>query len=323
MSCQFTGTTADQGQFGGANPRGDLWGLLVANHCEAPRQWQQLEINLLTQLAAQVGIAIQQSELYHQVQTELQERKRAEESLQEANMALEVQTEELRQQNEELVITRRAADSERQRYRDLFDFAPDGYLVTDAAGIVQEANRAAAALLAVPQGYLVGKPLSIFVPEAERRTFLTRLAELHQVQNWEVNLQPQRGLPFPVAITVAAVGDHQDNLSGLRWLVRDMTERKRTEQKIREQAALLDVTTDAILVQDLQGQVLFWNKGAEHLYVWQAEEAVGKNVNQLLYRSTSQLEDAQETVLQEGEWQGNSARSLKPVKKLSLPVVGH
>jgi len=291
--------------------QGDLWGLLVANHCGAPRQWQQLEINLLTQLATQVGIAIQQSQLYHQVQTELQERKRAEESLQAVNMALEEQTEELRQQNEELVITRQAADSERQRYRDLFDFAPDGYLVTDATGIVQEANRAAATLLAVPQGYLVGKPLRIFVPEAERQTFLTRLPELHQVQSWEVNLQPRRGLPFPVAITVTAVGDHQGNLSGLRWLIRDITERKRAEQKIREQAALLNVTTDAILVQDLQGQVLFWNKGAEHLYAWQAEEAIGKNVNQLLYRSTAQLEDAQETVLQAGEWQGELSQVTK------------
>jgi len=290
---------------------GDLWGLLVANHCEAPRQWQQLEINLLTQLAAQVGIAIQQSELYHQVQTELQERKRAEKSLQEANLALEEQTEELRQQNEELEITRRAAESERQRYQDLFDFAPDGYLVTDATGTVQEANRAAAALLSVPQGYLVGKSLSIFVPEPERRTFLTRLAQLHQVQSWEVNLQPQGGQPFPAALTVAAVGDRQDHLSGLRWLIRDITERKRAEQKIREQAALLDTTTDAILVQNLQGQVLFWNKGAERLYAWKAEEAIGKNVDQLLYHPNSQPEDAHKAVLEQGEWQGELSQTTK------------
>ncbi|MBW4681311.1 MAG: PAS domain S-box protein [Microcoleus vaginatus WJT46-NPBG5] len=45
-----------------------LWGLLVVNHCCAPRQWQRLEIDLIKQLATQVGIAIQQSELYQQVQ---------------------------------------------------------------------------------------------------------------------------------------------------------------------------------------------------------------------------------------------------------------
>lgn len=46
----------------------NLWGLLIAHHCSAPRQWQQLEIDLLKQLAAQLAIAIQQSELYQQVQ---------------------------------------------------------------------------------------------------------------------------------------------------------------------------------------------------------------------------------------------------------------
>ncbi|HAJ63611.1 MAG TPA: hypothetical protein DCP31_33900, partial [Cyanobacteria bacterium UBA8543] len=59
----------------------NLWGLLIAHHCSSPRQWQQSEIDLLQQLATQVGIAIQQSTLFEQVQTELNERKRAQEAL--------------------------------------------------------------------------------------------------------------------------------------------------------------------------------------------------------------------------------------------------
>lgn len=58
-----------------------LWGLLIANQCSKPRQWQQLEINLLKQLATQVAIAIQQSTLFEQAQTELIERKRAEQEV--------------------------------------------------------------------------------------------------------------------------------------------------------------------------------------------------------------------------------------------------
>lgn len=53
-----------------------LWGLLVVQQCSGPRQWQPLEIDLLKQLAAQVGIAIQQSELYHQLQQANQELQR-------------------------------------------------------------------------------------------------------------------------------------------------------------------------------------------------------------------------------------------------------
>ncbi len=306
-----------------------LWGLLVANQCCEPRQWQPREIDLLRQLATQVAIAIQQSELYQRAQTELSERRRAEKSLQKAHNKLAKHTEELqqtltellaaeeelRQQNEELIAIRQAAESERRRYQDLFDFAPDGYLVTDAAGMIQEANCAAEALLAAPPGYLVGKPLVAFLPAAECQTFTTRLTKLQQ-PDWEVNLQPQSGPPFPAAITVAAVSNLQSKLGGLRWLIRDITERKRTEQKIGEQAALLDITTDAIVVRDLEQRILFWNKGAERLYGWKAEETLSRNLNQLLDREVPQLEEAQEVVLKQGEWQGELHQITKDSKQI-------
>ena len=68
-----------------------LWGLLIAHHCRGARQWQSLEIELLQQLATQVAIAVQQSELYEQLSAELAERKRAEEGLRESEAALQQQ----------------------------------------------------------------------------------------------------------------------------------------------------------------------------------------------------------------------------------------
>ena len=58
-----------------------FWGVLIAHHCAAPRQWRSLEIDLLQQLSIQVSVAIRQAELYQQVKNELAERKRAEEVL--------------------------------------------------------------------------------------------------------------------------------------------------------------------------------------------------------------------------------------------------
>ena len=144
----------------------ELWGLLVANHCSEPRQWQQLEIDLLKQLATQVAIAIQQSTLFEQVQTELIERKRA-------------------------------------------------------------------------------------------------------------------------------------------------------EQKIREQAALLDIATDAILVRDLKNKILFWNKGAERLYGWKAEETLGKNANKILYKQPlPEIKEAQKIVHSKGEWYGELCKVQKSGKEI-------
>ncbi len=85
-----------------------------------------------------------------------------------------------------------------------------------------------------------------------------------------------------------------------------LRERKQAEQKIREQAALLNITTDAIIVQDLNNQIQFWNKGAEHVYGWIAEEVLAKNANQLLYpkQSFCQLKNIQKTLAESSSWQG-------------------
>ena len=70
---------------------------------------------------------------------------------------LRVAEENLLQTNEVLLTTRQQLDAERRRYRELFDLAPDAYLVTDPAGVILDANRAAAALLNVPQRFMAGE----------------------------------------------------------------------------------------------------------------------------------------------------------------------
>ncbi|MDM9384227.1 PAS domain S-box protein [Chlorogloeopsis sp. ULAP01] len=84
-----------------------------------------------------------------------------------------------------------------------------------------------------------------------------------------------------------------------------LRERKQAEQKIREQAALLDITTDAIFVRDLSYRILYWNSGAERLYGWLAAEVIGRNCCEFLYKQISpQTEEAFRTVVEQGEWQG-------------------
>jgi PAS domain S-box-containing protein len=125
-------------------------------------------------------------------------------SLEELRMSQEV----LHQQNQELLEAHAALEGERQRYRELFEFAPDGYLITDIEGNVQEANYAASLLLKVPQKYLIGKPLTVFMPEPERRAFWNELERLRQVersQEWITRLQPRDAPAFDAALTVTTV----------------------------------------------------------------------------------------------------------------------
>src|SRR5262245_55195520 len=91
------------------------------------------------------------------------------EALEELRTALEelsVTDEELHEQNSALVTAHTIVEAERRRYQELFDFAPHGYLVTDPAGIIKEANQAASTLLVKRQDHVLGKPLAVFVVEA-------------------------------------------------------------------------------------------------------------------------------------------------------------
>lgn len=88
-------------------------------------------------------------------------------------------------------------------------------------------------------------------------------------------------------------------------LANDITERKTAEDRVREQAALLDLASDAILVQDLAGKVRFWNKGAERLYGWSAARAVGSQMITLFPKQDMPaLAAARKELLDRGEWIG-------------------
>jgi PAS domain-containing protein len=101
-------------------------------------------------------------------------------ALEELSTALEelqVTEEELRVQHEQLIDGRHSVEAERDQYRDLFELAPVAYLVTDAVGVIQQANRRAASLLGVAQHFLLGRPLAMYLATDDRwrlRDWLSR-----------------------------------------------------------------------------------------------------------------------------------------------------
>lgn len=127
------------------------------------------------------------------------------------------------------------------------------------------------------------------------------------------------GSTFYKQLVMVTAYNQYHQFTGHYCFCKDITERKQIEQIIREQAALLDVATDAICVRDLQHHILFWNQGAEHLYGWTAEEALGKNAIDLLYspgEQFAQLEEIQATLSREGQWQGELEKITKAGKSI-------
>jgi PAS domain S-box-containing protein len=158
------------------------------------------------------------------------------ENLSAALEELHVAAAELQQQNEELIAARQEIETERQRYQELFEFAPDGYLVTDGGGVIRESNRAAAILLGVSQEFLVGKPVSVFVSTEDHARLYGHLGRLpgstEALESWELTLRPRERAPVPASVTIGIARDAAGRVIGLRWLVRDFTEHKRTEEEL-------------------------------------------------------------------------------------------
>lgn len=159
------------------------------------------------------------------------------EAFEELNIAME----ELLIASEELNVTRAAVEKERQRYQDLFEFAPDGYLVTDTKGIIQEANHVAATLLGVQQKYLVGKPLILFIAQQDRQFFSSQINNLQEILNWEIHLQPRKGTSFPANLKASVVYDLQGKHLGWRWLLCNISERKQAEEMLYRAYSELEI----------------------------------------------------------------------------------
>lgn len=230
-----------------------------------------------------------------------------EEELRVALEKLLTANEQLCQQNQQLLERTKALEENLTQYQDLFEFAPDAYLVTDAEGTIQQANRAAARLFKVNQHFLVGKPLLSFVPEEERQTFnshLNWMCRIDQVHEWELRLrQPEEGY-FDAAVTVAATCEREDKAIALRWLLRDITERKRTEA-IKTKVQVLESMVEGVNVSDENGIIFLTNPAFDAMFGYSQGELLGDRVSVLNAHQNSRLIGEITSLLQAGgSWSG-------------------
>jgi PAS domain S-box-containing protein len=157
---------------------------------------------------------------------------------------LNVAEEELHAQYDEILSSRERLEEERIRYLELFELAPDAYLVTDVAGTIGEANVAAQRLLGLRPDRRSRKTLVSFVIDPARQDFRQQLGELEaQCRRTTVNLalRTGRGRIVDVEATVAPIV-RADRCAGHRWLLRDVTAQRLIERENAELRARLEET---------------------------------------------------------------------------------
>jgi PAS domain S-box-containing protein len=159
-------------------------------------------------------------------------------SLEELHVAAEI----MHEQTDSLAEAQEVIDKERYYFQELFDLAPDGYLVTDQHAVIRRANRAAADFFHTEPKYLDGKPIHVLIWVEDRpdfRTWYQKALKHGGRDEWEGRLNNRAGGSFPALLSLATTRSRSGQVDHCRWLVRDLTERKRMENQLRERAAQL------------------------------------------------------------------------------------
>ncbi len=230
--------------------------------------------------------------------------------------AVERELREAQERNKRQITEQALRDSE-ARYRLLFESNPHPMWVFDSQTLVFLAvNQAAIAHYGYSEAeFLQMKSTDILSPQ-DIGTQQER-ADDKKASIWKHQKKDGSFIDVEVVIHALTFAGKQANLV----LVDDITETKQAAQKIREQAALLDIATDAIFVRDMEHNILFWNQGAERLYGWQATEVLGKNAIALLNKPEETLPPfaaIEATLVNTGKWQGELQQVTKSGKNITV-----
>lgn len=237
-----------------------LWGLLIAHHCAAPRQWQSAEVALLKRLSTQVGIAIQQSELYAQVRSELAERK----------------------------LMQTVIEESEARFRSLSAAAPIGICQTNADGFCLYVNPRWCELSGLSYEDSLGDGWLQSVHPDDRE--MLSAAWFSYLEGGseplpDFRLLTPRGDIRWISAQAAVIKSATDDIVGYVSTYEDITARKQAEQALRESEqrlqAILDYSPAIIYMMDLENKNLLVNQSYADLLSTTTDAINGKRIHDL------------------------------------------
>ncbi|HEY9609908.1 PAS domain S-box protein [Allocoleopsis sp.] len=198
----------------------------------------------------------------------------------------------------------------------VFDNVVDGIILLNPRGYIQSVNAAAGEIFGYEPDELVGKHLQKLIAELFTEDSGQAMKSLVGKNHHKLRLQQetvgrhQNGNLFPMEFAISEMQLDNDHL--FIAIVRDITERKQSQETLFKQAQLLNLANDTIIVRDLNDTITYWNQGAQRLYGYSCAEAVGQSVHSLLKTEFPQSpEDIKETLFQQGFWSGELVHSRR------------
>ena len=206
------------------------------------------------------------------------------------------------------IRARRLAEEARHRLASIVEYSRDAIISESLDGVIITWNRGAEAIFGYTAEEAVGQPIVMLAwpgYEDDMRELLRRIGREDAVERYETLRRHKDGRCLVVSLTLSPVRDDAGKLIGISKIARDITEQKQQEEQAQRQAQLLDQAYEPMLVRDHRDRIVYWNKGAERLYGWNAAEAVGRISHELLQTTFPQPpEEIEQQLERAGHWEG-------------------
>jgi PAS domain S-box-containing protein len=190
----------------------------------------------------------------------------------------------------------------------IIESSDDAIISKDLDGTIRSWNPAAERIFGYTAAEVIGRSIRLIIPpdrQGEEDTVLARIGAGDAVTHFETIRQRKDGSLVPISLTVSPVYDDTGVVIGASKIARDISDRVRADLAARRLTAVVDSSDDAIVTKTLDSTITSWNRAAERMFGYAAEEAIGRSVRMIIPADRQDEEDAVMARIRNGETIGH------------------